>query len=81
MQELFNWIALPVMAALALGYFEALTRKAEEDSRSKLKDHEQSWAFLEDRASRMKWYRRIMIVSTIMNIGIMVGRIVAKNYF
>jgi len=77
----FNWIWLPIMVALVLGYTEAVTRKAEEDSRKNLKQHEQSWAFLEDRASRMKWYRRIMIVATIMNIGIMAGHLIAKNYF
>ena len=80
-QLLLDWVILPLLASAMILWIEAVVRQGEENSRKTLKDHEQSWAFLEDRAWRMKWYKRVIVLATLINVGLQVGRIVAKNFF
>ncbi len=68
-----DWFILPLLASAMILWIEAVVRQGEESSRKTLKDHEQSWAFLEDRAWRMKVYKWVVGLATIVNVGLQVG--------
>ena len=68
---ILSWVGLPLVAAIALGLFEVLTR-AEENYRKDMMNQEH-WFINESRKARRKNYAIILIVASSINLGYMAG--------